>query len=141
GRGQAGDGLAVAEVVGRQGNVGAAVQVAAERVARDHVHDDVVLGPAEPARLDVETNMPAVAGKGPADVAAVIDLQRRTDDEREVDMAPGLRDVPRRGQVRGLRLGRVAAEYSGGRRARGAGHRRGAVADAAERTGQARASR
>src|SRR5580700_8534813 len=65
--------------IGRQGEVGAAVQVHAKRIAADDMDGEVVLGPAEPARLDVQADMAAETDEVPADELTVADVKTRTD--------------------------------------------------------------
>src|SRR5580704_15810446 len=135
------DDLAVAQVVGDQREVVAGVQVGAERIAAHGLEDEVVLGPAEPARFDVEADMRAVADELLADEPAVIDLLVRADDKAEVPMAPGLRHVPGGGDVRRAGLGRVASQYWRCCRTIGPDDRGCPGAHIAKRTGKPRAAR
>src|ERR1700693_3017248 len=105
------------------------------------MEDDVVLGPAEPARFDVEADLPAVADELLGDDPAIINFKGRTDDKGDIKMAPGLRDVPSRGEVWRARLGRIAGQHRGRCRTCGSGDRYRTVTDAAERAGEAGSGR
>src|SRR6202011_2577771 len=80
------------EVIGRQRGIALIIQVTADAVAGGGLPCKVVLRPAEPARLDVAGNAPAIAKITFVDEATVIHRQI-TADKLEIDMPPGLRPV------------------------------------------------
>src|SRR4029077_20232305 len=79
--------------------VGAAVQVRAEARATSEVEGEVVFR-GEPARLYVKAEMTAAADEVLAVVGAVGEAEVGPQHGRQIKMAPGLRDVQRRGQRR-----------------------------------------
>src|SRR5205823_635359 len=97
------------KIVGRQRSVGLIIQVAADAIASSDLHDDVILRPAEPARLDIAGNTAAIAEIMFAEESAVGDRQIAAD-KLEIDMTPGLRPICGTGDVGRDVLGRVEAE-------------------------------
>src|SRR4051794_19722321 len=88
-------------------HAGVAAEIPAEVFPGNRLEGDRVLGPAEPAGLHVAADMSADARQRLVYEHTVLELQGRPIDEAHVEMAPGLRYVPRRRHVRRGRLGRI----------------------------------
>src|SRR5205823_2358238 len=92
------------EVVGRQCRAVTLVDIPPNAVANRELELKVVFCPTKPARFDVAGDAAAVTDECPVDKPAVVECECRTHHATKVDMAPGLRPIGGKGDVRGRGL-------------------------------------